>query len=142
MIDILLAEDNQGDVLLVKESLSEHRIEHRLHVVRDGQEALDYVGRMGKPDEAPCPDLMLLDLNLPRAEGSEVLSEFRQHPECVNTPVIVVTSSDSPKDRERMAQLGIDYYFRKPTDLDEFMRLGGIVRQVLSSKKILSRKKN
>ena len=87
--------------------------------------ALDYVGRMGGLD------LILLDLNLPKIDGSTVLSELRQHPESARVPVIVVTSSDSPKDKARMAQLGISYYFRKPTEYDEYMQLGGIVKQVM-----------
>ncbi len=131
LLHILLAEDNRGDVLLVRDSLQESQIEHELHVVKDAQEALDYVAGMGTPNGVPCPDLMLLDLNLPKGDGVTVLSEFRKHPQCAQTAVIVVTSSDSAKDRERVAQLGISYYFRKPTDYDDFMRLGGIVKEVL-----------
>ena len=130
---ILLAEDNRGDVLLVRESLREHQIEHELHVVQDGQEALDYVRRMGEPDQPPCPDVLLLDLNLPKGDGSDVLSELRRHPRYGATPVIVVTSSDSAQDRQRMTELGISYYFRKPTEYDEYIKLGGIVRQVVGS---------
>jgi len=131
VLHVLLAEDNRGDVFLVQESLREHQIQHDLRVVRNGQEALDYVERMGKPEEAPCPDLILIDLNLPKGDGSTVLREIRQRPECAHVPVIVVTSSDSAKDRERMAQFGISYYFRKPSEYDAFMQLGGIVKQVL-----------
>ena len=128
---ILLAEDNRGDLLLVQESLREHRIKHQLYVVRDGQEALDYVGRMGGLHEAHYPDLILLDLNMAKVDGSTVLCELRRHPEFARVPVIVVTSSDSARDKERMAQLGIRYYFRKPTEYDEYMQLGSIVKQVL-----------
>lgn len=131
LLHVLLAEDNRGDVLLVRKALEEHRIEHELHVVRDGREALSYVARMGKPGQPPCPDVMLLDLNLPAADGVDVLSEFRLHPECTHTPVIAVTSSDAPKDRARMADLGVSYYFRKPSDFDDFMCLGAIVREVV-----------
>ena len=131
-LHILLAEDNRGDVLLVRESLHEHHIEHELHVVMDGQAALDYVGRMGRLIEVPCPDLVLLDLNLPKDDGATVLKEFRRYPECAHVPVIVVTSSDSPKDRELMAELGVSYYFRKPTDYEDFMQLGTIVKEVLA----------
>ena len=134
-LNILLAEDNRGDVFLVQESLREHQIRHDLHVVRNGQEALDYVERMGKADDVPCPDLILLDLNLPKGDGSTVLSEFRHRPECAHVPVIVVTSSDSAKDRERMTKLGISYYFRKPTGYEEFMQLGSIVKQVMEQQR-------
>ena len=131
MIKILLAEDNQGDILLIKQALREHRILHELHLAKDGAEAIEYVSKMGSPGNPPCPDLMLLDLNLPKIEGPDVLREFRRHSSCRFTPVIVVTSSDTRKDRNRMADLGITHYFRKPSDLEDFMKLGEIVRQVV-----------
>jgi CheY-like chemotaxis protein len=133
-LQILLAEDNRGDVFLVQESLREHQIEHELYVVRDGEEALDYVARMGGSDEVPYPDLILLDLNLPKVDGSAVLSELRQHPESARVPVIVVSSSDSAREREQMAQFGVSYYFRKPTGYADYMHLGSIVRQVLEQR--------
>jgi CheY-like chemotaxis protein len=131
VLHILLAEDNPGDVLLVQEALAEHRVAHELHIVRDGGEALAFVAQMGQPGGTPCPDLLLMDLNLPKVDGSEVLSEFRKHPACAHTPVIVVTSSDAQRDRARMAQLGIARYFRKPSDLNAFLNLGAIVREVI-----------
>jgi len=133
MFHILLAEDNIGDVLLVKRALREYEIPHELHVVQDGGEAIDYVSRMGKPGGDPCPDLVLLDLNLPKADGAQVLTAFRKRPECAQTPVIVVTSSNAQRDRDFMAKLGIACYFRKPSDLDEYMQLGGIVRQFVDA---------
>lgn len=133
MVQILLAEDNPGDVLLVRRALKEHAIEHHLHVVHDGGEALDYVACMGGPGGAPCPDLLLLDLNLPKADGALVLTEFRKHPACAHTPVIAVTSSDAPKDRKQMAGLGVDRYFKKPSDLAAFLRLGAVVREVMAA---------
>jgi CheY-like chemotaxis protein len=131
LVHILLAEDNRGDVLLVRQALEQHQIEHELHVVKDGAEALTFITRMGKHGEAPCPDVLLLDLNLPKVDGPHVLREFRRHPAGAQTPVIVVSSSDRPKDRARVADLGISRYFRKPTDLDAFMRLGAVVREVI-----------
>jgi len=131
MLQILLAEDNVGDVMLVQLALETHRIEHVLHIVKDGAEALAFLARMGKAGEPPCPDLMLLDLNLPKADGSEILSEFRKHAECNHVPVIVLTSSDSPKDRTRVAQLGVARYFKKPSDFDAFLQFGAIVREVV-----------
>ena len=105
-LQILLAEDNRADILLVREALTEHAVIHELHVVKDGAEAIQFLVRIGHVDGPPCPDLMLLDMNLPKAEGSQVLSAFRKHPECAQTPVIVVSSSDSPKDKELMQHLG------------------------------------
>jgi CheY-like chemotaxis protein len=134
LLNILLAEDNRGDVLLVRQALVEKGIQHELHVVQDGEQALRFVARMGKPGEPPCPDVFLLDLNLPRVDGPQVLREFRQHPECTQTPVIVVTSSDAPKDRGEMAALGVTRYFRKPTDLDAYMELGAVVLEVVAGK--------
>jgi chemotaxis family two-component system response regulator Rcp1 len=131
---VFLAEDNQGDVILVKEALAAHHIEHQLHVARDGSEALDYVARLGKPGGTPCPDVILLDLNLPKVDGPAVLTEFRKYPQCLHTPVIVITSSDMPGERERMDALGVAYYFRKPSDLDAFMRLGSVVSRLLKGK--------
>jgi CheY-like chemotaxis protein len=131
LLHILLAEDNRGDVLLVREALEHHQIQHELHVVRDGAQAITFVSRMGKSEEAPCPDIILLDLNLPKADGAQILSEFRKHPECVTTPVIAVTSSGADKDRQRMAALGIKHYFQKPADFDEFMRLGALIRELV-----------
>jgi chemotaxis family two-component system response regulator Rcp1 len=129
---ILLAEDNRGDVLLVRRALDLHHLEYELHVVKDGEEALDFVAHMGEPGYAACPDLMLLDLNLPKADGGQVLREFRSHPQCEQTPVVVITSSDSLKDHALVSALGVSRYFRKPMDFDDFMRLGQVVREVLA----------
>jgi chemotaxis family two-component system response regulator Rcp1 len=133
MRHILLAEDNKGDVMLVREALTAHHIENTLYVVKDGQEALDFVARMGEADSAPCPDLMLLDMNLPKVDGVAVLAAFREHKTCVATPVIIVSSSNNPGDRNRVAALGVSHYFRKPPDFDEFMKLGEVVRDVLEN---------
>ena len=134
MLHILLAEDNFGDVLLVEQALTEHQIDHELHVVKDGDEALHFLERMGEAGEPPCPDVLLLDLNLPKVDGPQVLQEFRKHPACAQTPVIVVTSSDAPKDRKRVEALGATAYFRKPSELTEFMRLGAVVKEVLNGR--------
>ena len=134
MIRILLAEDDAGDVLLVEQALDEHQIVYELFVVRDGAEALAFVANMGEPGHARCPDVVLLDLNLPKIDGPEVLRRFRKHPQCARTPVIVISSSDAPKDRTRMTELGIAHYFKKPSDFDEFLKLGGLVRDVAGTR--------
>jgi CheY-like chemotaxis protein len=132
-IHVLVAEDNRGDVLLIRHALSAHEIPYQLHVVEDGAKAIDLVARMGKPGEAPCPDILLLDLNLPKIDGPEVLQHFRRHPECASTPVIVISSSDALRDREKVSALGVARYFRKPTELKAFMQLGMIVKEVLAA---------
>jgi chemotaxis family two-component system response regulator Rcp1 len=126
MLQILLAEDNPGDVWLVEQALETHKVVHQLHVVQDGDEALAFIDA-----QSPCPDLLLLDLNLPKIDGSEILNVFRQHPKCAHTPVIVISSSDTHRDRARTAELGIACYFRKPLEFAAFMRLGQIVREVV-----------
>jgi len=129
MLQILLAEDNPGDVFLVRQALEEHHISHELHVAPDGEAAIQFFARMGQPGQAPCPDVLLLDLNLPKIKGPEVLAGLRQHPKCADTPVIVVTSSNALKDRARMAGLGVAAYFCKPVDFEAFMQLGALVRK-------------
>jgi DNA-binding response OmpR family regulator len=111
--------------------LSRQDFPFQLHVQRDGEAAVHYIDLLDK-DEVPCPDVVLLDLNLPRTNGEGVLERMRQSPKCGLVPIIIVTSSDSPKDRATVARLGADRYFRKPSDFDEFMRLGDIVKAVLT----------
>jgi len=130
---IFLAEDNRADVVLIREALlAVHSVEYELFVAKDGEEALNLVAHMGEPGEMPCPDLLLLDLNLPRVDGIEILRNFRQHPQCVRTPVIIVTSSDMPRERESAAALGISRYFRKPASLDAFMELGAVIKEIVA----------
>jgi CheY-like chemotaxis protein len=130
-LNVFLAEDCRGDILLIREALEKHNVPHDLRIARDGGEALEYVAHMGEPDKPPCPDLILLDLNLPKADGIAILTEFRKHPSCAMTPVIVISSSDTPKDRERVSALGVARYFRKPSDLDQYLDLGAVVLEVI-----------
>jgi CheY-like chemotaxis protein len=132
-LEILLAEDSELDAFLVEQALTQHQIPHHLHIVDDGGLALQYLRDMGKNSDTPCLDLMLLDLNLPSAGGPEILNALRKHPTCPGMPVIVVTSSDAARDRAEVAKLGISCYFRKPIDLDSFMELGKIVRDVIAN---------
>jgi len=127
-VSLLVAEDNEADVILFQEALSHHQVKYEIQLVTDGKAALDFIGRMGKPEGPPCPDVMLLDLNLPKADGVTILAAFRSHPECGETPVIVVTSSDAERDRVQVGAYKIARYFRKPSDFDAFMELGAIVR--------------
>jgi CheY-like chemotaxis protein len=128
-LQILIAEDNRGDVMLVTEALDHHALKYELHVASDGLEAAHYIDRICSGDSVAAPDLLLLDLNLPKKNGFEVLELFRAHPVCASNPVIVISSSGAPRDRERAAALGA-HFFRKPSDLDEFMQLGAVVRKV------------
>jgi CheY-like chemotaxis protein len=131
-ITILLAEDNPGDVFLVRRALEKHGLRDvELIVVEDGQAALRYIERVDGDDSVFSPALALLDLNLPRATGSRILLRIRQSRRCGAIPIIIVTSSDSPLDREAAAQLGATGYFQKPGDLAGFMHLGQVVRAAL-----------
>ena len=133
-ITILLAEDNPGDVFLVRRALEKHGIQVELVVVEDGQAAIRYIERVDGDDSMCSPELAMLDLNLPRATGSRILSRIRQSRRCNDIPIIIVTSSDSPLDRDAAAQLGATEYFQKPGDLAGFMQLGKVVRDALDGK--------
>jgi CheY-like chemotaxis protein len=131
-VHVLVAEDNEGDVFLVEEALRFHNVEFQLHLAADGFAALRYIEHLGHTPEAPCPDVFVLDLNLPKVDGHDVLNTFRAHPRCLRVPVIIVTSSDAPNDRRRAESLGATHYFRKPSDLTGFMALGAVVREAIS----------
>lgn len=125
---ILLAEDNDGDVFLVRRALEKRSISHELVVAHNGEQALAWLEGQGL-----APDLILLDLNLPRLDGAQLLSHIRKSDCYSRTPVIILTSSDSPKDRQEALELGANLYFRKPTDLKSFMDLGRIIEETLKS---------
>jgi CheY-like chemotaxis protein len=127
---ILLAEDNRADVFLVRRALEEVKLEHELHVAKDGEEAIRFID-----DNAASTGLVLVDLNLPRVSGQEVLRHLQNNPRWASVPVIVLTSSDSPADRAEAARLGAKAYFRKPSKLEEFMRLGEVVKQLVEEEK-------
>jgi chemotaxis family two-component system response regulator Rcp1 len=128
MLYVLLAEDNPGDVLLIREALQEGGFEFELTVQQDGEKMLSYID-MIDAGERRCPDIVLLDLNLPKRNGDVLLKRMRSSGSCRNVPVIIVTSSDSKKDRDMAARLGASDYFRKANDFDEFMRLGAVVKR-------------
>lgn len=131
---ILLAEDNDGDVFLVRRALQKRGVSHDLVVAHNGEEALSWLdGHAGEEKRHTAPDLILLDLNLPRVDGAQLLSHIRKSDSFCSTPVIVLTSSDSPKDRQMALELGANLYFRKPTDLASFMELGRIIEETLRS---------
>ncbi|MBC8166194.1 MAG: response regulator [Bryobacteraceae bacterium] len=128
---ILMVEDNPGDVLLLRESLEEHGVECELLVVNDGEKALALLEKVGSLTSR-CPSLVILDLNLPRRSGQEILMLLRSFEACRDVPVIVFSSSDLPADREAAAALGATRYVRKPSSLEEFMKIGGVVKELLS----------
>jgi DNA-binding response OmpR family regulator len=128
---IVLIEDAESDVLLIREALQQAGLPFELHVLGDGEEALDFIGKIDSDETLPQPCLIILDLNLPKVSGVQVLARARQSARCSPVPVLVLTSSDSPKDRSEIAKFAGTQYFRKSSRLDEFMNLGRIVRNLL-----------
>jgi CheY-like chemotaxis protein len=123
---IFLAEDNPADVYLLREALAaESADDIQVVVAQDGEEALDFVERRGAFRDAARPDLIILDLNLPKSDGSDVLRSIRESSELSSIPVVILTSSDSPRDRAAVERLGANHYITKPSDLDAFLALGG-----------------
>jgi CheY-like chemotaxis protein len=120
-IQILLVEDSPGDVRLTQEVLRDARIANDLHVVGDGEEAMAFMRQEGKYASHPRPDLVLLDLNLPRKDGREVLADLNADPELKAIPVIVLTTSEAEQDILRSYQLAANAYITKPIDLNEFI---------------------
>lgn len=126
-IDILLVEDNPGDVLLTKEALKEGKVINNLHVAGDGDEALAFLRKEGEYASASRPDLILLDLNLPKLSGREVLAEIKEDEQLKSIPVVVLTTSTDEQDIWKSYQLHANCYITKPIDLEQF---GKVVRSV------------
>ncbi|MCM6774168.1 response regulator [Nocardia sp. CDC159] len=120
-IDILLVEDDPADELMTREAFEDNKIGNTLHVAHDGQEALDFLYRQGEFANAPRPDLILLDLNLPKYDGREVLGKVKADPALAHIPVVVLTTSAAEEDILRSYQLHANAYVTKPVDLDQFI---------------------
>jgi chemotaxis family two-component system response regulator Rcp1 len=129
-VSILVVEDNPADVGLVREALEEHGIQGQLIVLKDGDEAIRAIEEMDA-QRAPCPDLFIIDLQLPKRPGREVLERARLSETCRATRVVVLSSSDSQRDQDDAMRLGVTRYIRKPSRLEEFMRLGAIFKEML-----------
>lgn len=121
IVEVLLVEDDPGDVLMTREAFEDHRISNRLHVVSNGEDALAFLYRTGEFADAPTPDLILLDLNLPRRDGREVLAEIKQHPTHRRIPVVVLTTSDSEEDVLKSYDLHANAFVKKPVDFEQFI---------------------
>ena len=120
--DILIVEDNKSDVFLMREAMEAAGIDPELHVVPDGERAIQYFVQVDDDESLPCPDLVLIDINLPRKHGDEVLRALRASRRSSKARVLVVTSSDSLQDREQMLKLGANGYFRKPSQYDAYLK--------------------
>ncbi|GAB3114303.1 response regulator [Streptomyces calidiresistens] len=126
-IDVLLVEDDPGDELMTREAFEDNKIGNTLHVVRDGEEALDFLYRRGAHPDAPRPDLILLDLNLPKYDGRQVLQQIKSDADLAHIPVVVLTTSAAEEDILRSYKLHANAYVTKPVDLDQFI---AAVRQI------------
>ncbi len=126
-INILLVEDNPGDVRLTVEALKEGRVRNQLSVVSDGVEALAFLRNQVPYTDAPRPDLMLLDLNLPKKDGREVLAEIKDDPNLRCIPVVVLTTSEAESDVLKSYALHANCYIKKPVDLDQFINVIGTI---------------
>jgi CheY-like chemotaxis protein len=126
-IEVLLVEDDPGDVLMTQEAFEEHKVRNNLAVVNDGTEAIAYLRREGQYADVTRPDLVLLDLNLPRRDGREVLAEIKSDPDLRQIPVVVLTTSQADEDIVRSYQLHANAYVTKPVDFDRFI---AVVRQI------------
>ena len=126
-IDVLLVEDDPGDVLMTREAFEQHRIRNKLHVVSDGEQAIEFLHRAGDFGSARRPGLILLDLNLPRRNGLEVLAEVKSDSELMPIPVVILTTSDAHEDILRSYSLHANAYITKPIYFDRFMNA---IRQI------------
>lgn len=126
-IHILLVEDDPGDVLITREALQKNKVNNALHIARDGEQALDFLYRRGEYANAPRPGMILLDLNLPKFDGWEVLAKIKSEPSLMTIPVVVLTTSQAEEDILRSYQLHANAYVTKPVDFDRFLQ---VVQQI------------
>jgi two-component system, chemotaxis family, response regulator Rcp1 len=129
---ILVVEDNEADVFLIEQAIAAAQLSVAVHVVRNGEQAIRFFDQTDRVPNAPCPALVILDINLPRRPGDEVLKRMRTSAKCGKAHVIAVSTSDAQSDRQRMAELGADVYFRKPSEYADFMKLSDMVKRLLT----------
>lgn len=122
-VEILLVEDNEADIRLTKEGLAEAKINNNLYVARDGEEAMKFLRKNGKHNGAATPDLILLDLNLPKKDGREVLREIKEDKKLAHIPVVILTTSEADKDIVKSYKLHANCYVSKPMGIDQFVEV-------------------
>ena len=127
VIDVLLVEDDPGDVLMTQEAFADHKLKNVLHVVDNGVDAMTFLRKEGQYADAPTPDLVLLDLNLPRMDGREVLGQIKEDAALRSIPVVVLTTSEAEEDVLRSYDLHANAYVTKPVDFERFLE---VVRQI------------
>jgi two-component system, chemotaxis family, response regulator Rcp1 len=122
-INILIVEDNEGDARLIKEVLNSNKIINSLYIAKDGVQAMDFLYRQGKYTDVQCPDLIILDLNLPKKDGREVLAEIKADDNLKKIPVVVMTTSQAQEDILKSYNLHANCYITKPIDLNQFVKV-------------------
>jgi CheY-like chemotaxis protein len=127
VVEVLLVEDDPGDVLMTREAFAQFKVRNQLHVVNNGVDAMAFLHREGEYADAPSPDLVLLDLNLPRMDGREVLAAIKDDPDLRRIPVVVLTTSDAEEDVVRSYSLHANAYVTKPVDFERFIE---VVRRI------------
>ena len=126
-VEILLVEDDPGDVMMTQEAFADHKVANQLHVVTDGAEAMSFMRREDQYADSPRPDLVLLDLNLPKMDGREVLQAIKSDPDLASIPVVVLTTSEAEEDVLRSYSLHANAYVTKPVDFERFI---SVVREI------------
>jgi CheY-like chemotaxis protein len=127
VVDVLLVEDDPGDVLMTQEAFADHKVHNRLHVVSDGVEAMAFLRKEGSYADVPTPDLILLDLNLPKMDGREVLAAIKEDEKLRSIPVVILTTSEAEEDVLRSYSLHANAYVTKPVDFERFIE---VVRRI------------
>jgi CheY-like chemotaxis protein len=127
----LLVEDNPADSGLVRKALEEHGVTGELNLVNDGEKAIQFIRSLDEAPVAACPDLVIIDLNLPKKSGREVLETMRRSERCRHIPVVILSSSDAQQDKADASRLGASRYLRKPSRLEDFLKLGEIFRELI-----------
>jgi two-component system, chemotaxis family, response regulator Rcp1 len=127
----VVIEDNKADVFLVEEAMAVHEIHAELQVITDGEEAMRRI-EAPRGTATAIPDLFILDLNLPKRSGNEILAGIRRSAQYAHVPVLIMTSSEAEKDRQETTRLGSSGYFRKPSGLDEFLKIGAVIKSLMA----------
>jgi len=133
MVRILLVEDNVGDVYLFRKALEHAELNFELTVIEDGAEALAFARQQGKYAGSPVPDLALLDLNLPKNRGIEVLTALRRSSQFSKVPVVITSTSVSPDERDDAERMGVERFIMKPSDLESFLQIGTALKEIILS---------
>jgi len=131
-VPILIVEDNAGDITLLRTALQRKRLDGELIVVRDGEAALKFADGIDSEPDGACPRLVILDLNLPKVNGREILKRFRASPRMSAIPIVILSSSQDERDKVAVLNLGATRYLHKPLNLEEFMEIGTTVEELLA----------